>query len=201
MPEERGNGSFRLQILLLSHGLGAGGSALSSPTSAPRFQMRTKPTMCHCQRPITAGNVEKPEVTGVETSCLFSLGSSQEQELLQICSLSPWTLPESFQTPRSTARTSRQGSEFPCCSPSSLAGTAPRSQQPCKEQHVLLWLIWALSYPGDDQNSPEIELFPVLPAEIAPHYYGFKVTSVPSLLPDFFLCQNRSEIINMSIWV
>lgn len=92
MPEERGNGSFKLQILLLSHGLGVGGSGLSSPTSAPRFQMRTKPTMCHCQRPITAGNVEKPGVTGVETSCLFSLGSSQEQELLQICCLSPWVL-------------------------------------------------------------------------------------------------------------
>lgn len=43
-----------------------------------------------------------------------------------------------------------------------------------------------LSYPGNDQNSPGIELFPVLPGEIAPHYYEFKVTSVPSQLPDVF---------------
>lgn len=50
------------------------------------------------------------------------------------CYKSAASVPESFQTPRSTARTSRQGSEFPCCSPSSLAG----SEQPCKEQHVLL---------------------------------------------------------------
>lgn len=155
-----------------------------------------------------------PEFTSVKTSCLFSLGSnlcpgsSEEQKFPY---KSDASIPESsqnpFRCPRSTARTSRQGSEFPCCSPCPCAawqaqapGT-PRSEQPCKEQRVLTKIIWFLSYPGDDQNTPEIGLSPVLPGEIAPHYYEFKVTLVPPRLPDFFLYQNCSELIKMSIWV
>lgn len=93
MPEERGNGSLELQVLLIPHGLGAGDAGLSSPrspTSVPRFQTHIQPTMCHCERPITAGSVEKPEVTSVKTSCLFSLGSNlgsseeRQQKLFQI---------------------------------------------------------------------------------------------------------------------
>lgn len=78
--------------------------------------------------------------------------------------------------------------------PSSLAGTGPWHPSLCKEQHVLTRFIWALSYPGDDQNSPESGLFPAFPGETAPHYYEFRVTLVPSRLPGLFLCQNCSEL-------
>lgn len=186
--------------------------AQGAPHPFPDFRC-TKPTMCLCGCPITAGNVEKPGLTCVKTSCLFSLGShlrpgsSKEQKFRYKCdasipgsSLNPFRCHGAQQGHADKAQNFLAALHVPAAWQAQALGT-PRSEQPCKEQRVLTKFIWCLSYPGEDQNSPETGLFPVFPGETAPHYYEFSLTLVPSQLPGFFLCQNCSELIKRNIWV